>query len=977
MLEYQRLVDEIQSAVYSLGTADPDLLREVAAQYAEACELANQRLRSCRQLLKQGLRGEAIQLAEQQPNLLDFVSMLDFPELPQWNQILYDWQMAVPPQLRIDVASELNEAYTDQQPLQLLLRNHRLLALGRAPLAGRIAVLRRIQQADPLNHTWQDDLRDWEKVRLKQLSSEAERAFTGQDGAALAALLGEVESSQWSIPPANEIVQRIRNAFQHISVAQARTEVEALEYELIAAYSAFDVEAGQAARKSWLSLAAIANVTPGDPLYESALPALDWLEEQDRLALDKESRDRAIQRLTQALDDGEPREKLEKLYHAAIRSDQPLPKLLESRLRNRLASFDLGSKRKQRLIVLGVVGLVILAGSAIAGLIFMQKHFQEIAAAAEGLHRLTEEQRFEEATKFYEQLEASAPRIAASAEVQQRKGELEGAKGEEQERAVAFNESFAAAEAAGLERPNRAALEKSRELASTAEEKSRVSKLEVKIAETRRKAQQQRDTAFATDLDALNRRLVALETGEPDSDANQSIQLLLDDLRLLSNRGLVSESVKQPVVALRTRVLAVQNDLGVRRQRAIAHRAITQALGNVPSYVESLKNFNTAFPATPQVEDFKQAIEERHLWDGTLAWQELMASGQFSRLRNLTSEEASSLLSQGRALVALYDRHPARQLFQEREKFIESLVFRSGQEGQKLKGSLLALLQDPLVKNVYAILTKEGDRYYCLDEPDLEKTDPVNILYVVDFTLDTRGKLLKRDTIASLGLAAQSKVASQMSAKLKSMKDADWEATFYGLVQLLQNDKDMDPILKFLLLKKTLAIGTTVSPVLAVAFAAHQKVMDEADVDTSANWLLPEDNDVARARIAAAQILTELPALSEVADIARTELLKLGRAPAPGYEWVGWLGRGLSGDWECHLSAQLPASKAGSLLVVSQSDDTSQMQFSPIGRLEEGKSAIDCQDVTRLLQGRPVFLLEDKPVASTQQQTSAGSPGEN
>src|SRR3954470_5323888 len=159
MQSYQYYIDDIQSAVYSPETAEPDFLRDSAAQYAEACAKANQRLRQVAQLLKRGLRSEALQLTEEEPNLLDFVGMLDFPELPAWRDLLRRWGMAPPPALLIDLASDINQAYADHQPLESLLKQHRLLALGRAPLTARARTLRQIRRADPANMAWEEDLK--------------------------------------------------------------------------------------------------------------------------------------------------------------------------------------------------------------------------------------------------------------------------------------------------------------------------------------------------------------------------------------------------------------------------------------------------------------------------------------------------------------------------------------------------------------------------------------------------------------------------------------------------------------------------------------------------------------------------------------------------------------------------------------------------------------------------------------------------
>src|SRR5688572_25278484 len=101
MLDYQRIVEEIQAALLSQATLDWDLLRDAAAEYAAVCEDVNERLGECERLLKRGLRSEAIQAAEREPNLLDCVSLLDFPELAQWQQLLTSGGMVAPPRLKI------------------------------------------------------------------------------------------------------------------------------------------------------------------------------------------------------------------------------------------------------------------------------------------------------------------------------------------------------------------------------------------------------------------------------------------------------------------------------------------------------------------------------------------------------------------------------------------------------------------------------------------------------------------------------------------------------------------------------------------------------------------------------------------------------------------------------------------------------------------------------------------------------------
>src|ERR1700722_10360495 len=127
MLDYQRILDDVQISLDSTSGETLDLLRSAAADYKMACEEVNERLRRCDSFLRRGLRSEAIQLAEIEPVLLDVVTMLDFPDRPQWNNLLAQHGIAPGPSLSLDLAGELNEAYAHDRPLAGLLAQHRLL----------------------------------------------------------------------------------------------------------------------------------------------------------------------------------------------------------------------------------------------------------------------------------------------------------------------------------------------------------------------------------------------------------------------------------------------------------------------------------------------------------------------------------------------------------------------------------------------------------------------------------------------------------------------------------------------------------------------------------------------------------------------------------------------------------------------------------------------------------------------------------
>jgi len=180
----------------------------LAEDYAQACREVNDRLRKCHDALVRGLRSDAIHLAEAEPNLLDLVALLDFSELPGWKETCRTSKLTSPPELLIEMASALNEAYAAEQPLANLMANHRVMALARAPLEERLTVMRRIAALDPASAFWDDDIRKFEQARVEEIRAHMGPALKANDSAALARLRDEAEKPVWRISVPQELRRR-------------------------------------------------------------------------------------------------------------------------------------------------------------------------------------------------------------------------------------------------------------------------------------------------------------------------------------------------------------------------------------------------------------------------------------------------------------------------------------------------------------------------------------------------------------------------------------------------------------------------------------------------------------------------------------------------------------------------------------------------------------------------------------------------
>ena len=340
MLDYQRIVDDVRSALFNNGQDGDDFLQGAAADYSLAIDEANERLRQCGAFLRKGLRSEAIQLCEVEPNLLDVVEILDFPERDTWNELLSLHGLAPPASLMLEVAANLNEAYAVEQPLATLLQRHRLLAMSHGPIKLRLETLRSLADADPENPIWDQDVRTFEEERVKELQREVPQAIAGGDTTALNALAAELENSAWRIDRPEMLISQIAAARSNAARQQGLGELRRTADNLNAMHVGI--------RRRWRPAAqdavGLACSQPGDdsPIRRCSRKSPPrWTGCANRTNWPSRPRGTksAVAALEQAITARRPAEDLHRLHREAKREGE-MPEGVEKRYRERLEAID-------------------------------------------------------------------------------------------------------------------------------------------------------------------------------------------------------------------------------------------------------------------------------------------------------------------------------------------------------------------------------------------------------------------------------------------------------------------------------------------------------------------------------------------------------------------------------------------------------------------------------------------------------------
>jgi hypothetical protein len=364
MSDYRRIVDELRSFAQASDQTYTDSLKQLAAEYGAACEEVNLRLRRCEDFLQKGLRSEAIHLAQAEPVLLDVLAALDFPERAEWEKVALAYGLPPPPRLRTETAAALNQAYADERPLEHLLRQHRLLALSRAPLGTRLTLMRQIAAADLNNPIWAEDIATFERVRIKTMRRDAERAIKRNDLDALFFIGDELENFTWSITPDPDVVAFVRKEVNYRKHIRLRKSLEKIADELRNVAMGGAEHRARALRQRWNELNSEARLERRDPIARQAAPALKLLDQLDKQQELEFRFQAAVEKLEEALASGASQEQLVDAYYETRKYKRALPGDLRDRYEAKVEMIKTTAARKERflLMIAAVVGILAVIG---------------------------------------------------------------------------------------------------------------------------------------------------------------------------------------------------------------------------------------------------------------------------------------------------------------------------------------------------------------------------------------------------------------------------------------------------------------------------------------------------------------------------------------------------------------------------------------------------------------------------------------
>ncbi len=922
MSDYQRSVDELRFAIQSDGEILlqvielPDTFLALVSTYSDLCNGCNLRLRQCDDALRQGLRSEALHLADATPNLLDLLGTLDFPERDELVQILERHNQAKPEPLLVDVAGSLNEAYAIHEPLAALLCQHRLFALARSPFPQRLGVLRSLAELDSESPHWDSDIREMEQARFVEIESTCRTASAKGDLGVLKLLMNELTTTPWRQTPPAKLVRDLKLRGGQVKRTGARQLLDELAPQLHDAFSALDLVTARELRDQWVDAIAAAQLPKTDELSEHVAPVLEWIADEDQREADEKSFQRAIAALERGLeDDSLASAELRKLGDDVEKHGRAIPATLLNRFSNRLGSLELTELRHHRLRMISIVVGILFVVGAVGSLIYVGNRNRESREILAAIENLIEDQNFTEAHALFEKHQDRA----TSENWPAAKNKLANAEQRERAREVEF---AAAIEAARLANSRGAAtphLERARELTRTSEEKVAVNKLVGDWQSAHDAEIAKRETAFrslitsaATGLQSLDEQLAA---GAPDSNIASAIETVSKDITALNaQKSTVASTLASQATLLESRLKSAEKTHAEMKRRSQLITRLTNtslisgsdgaSFNKADEYFEALRDYAAAFPNDARTVGFKAAVENDA--PKLVQSKKRLVSNWQSQLWPSTADRIEQRLLECQAFLKAHPLCPDHPTLTRYESVLKSLRRRERSDDvteESVKELCATLFSTPLIGSGNAVILKDGKTYYLAKPETFGDDKPLSFKLISGYQNQTRalGKTLKLSDLVQprTVVPPQVEIAARVAKEVRKVKNEEWDQYHRDLTKELLAAQSIDPFLRYFLLVRSLQNASLGNALLEQHLSKYLTELEKHKIDLSVSWMDPDDQAGNQARELAKEALSDLRSehLAEAWEQAEKEKQSLSQKILAQPVAVGWLDRESDRRW--------------------------------------------------------------------------------
>lgn len=762
----KQLCEALESLSEGVSLAAPDAVRALLAIRNDIVPLADERLTKCVELIRRGLRDDAISYATEPPDLVQAATLLDLSGHSRWKvwlAKLTDLGIPTPPMPRMDLVAILVKAQDDLVRLKPRLDSWRRMNLANVPLPERIAKLRKLRKADPENEIWFEALREHQQHRIPELEQEVASAVAAQNAQRLDVLVVELQQ-EWIEPVPRRILATAKSALDRLQGDRIEREIDALADSLAAAHDARDLDAARTLRDRWKGLVDQKGAfAVDDPRLAAALPAVAWVDAHARMATVSEelwnSLDgrpgglrmrqewvRSLERLGNEMED--LAEKLEG------QADVDAIERAHERISRQRAQLEQDLRFRRMMMYVGVASAAVVLGLGVWYFDDQGRYKRSIEAAKRDL-QIAQEKIGAGVLNELPDFEASWPaRVVSNTEVSSLlaivRGELDIQAGRRNRLAAALEKARSALQAAETsDRPGpfapwpSAFADASRSLAEieqdglamTDQEQADAARLNADLNRLGRRLVDQADgvcreriAAFDVELDRA-RSLLAddssaavkiLDAVKP-AIVNLHAQAAAPAVEGVATKHAGLRIASAPIIAILSpdgpllrKVETTEGMLASRRKFRDAEAELNRRLGDWNRYTEQLETIAKDFNTIPEARDYARAAEGKTKWLAVDAWRELVPWLQ--KLDKATPKQAHETIAKFEALPEeAKNLGIAKRIQQEVMPAVKQLAER---DLDKLRFDLEQLFSDTWLGELrFVVKTNDGITYYCLVSP--------------------------------------------------------------------------------------------------------------------------------------------------------------------------------------------------------------------------------------------------------------------
>ncbi len=971
---------------------EPGSIEALVQEYTDAVFEVNERLEQSADLVRRGLRSEAIAAAAGPPSVIDQAIELDFDRFDEFCELIGFYDLPLP--LRIDHESIalINDAMVEIQPIEKLLRRQRQLALARAPLAWRLRTLRAISDADPMTMHWQDDIAAWEKARLSQLEAEVPAAIAAGDPQKLGELHRELTDPGWQTDVPAKLIGLISGHQKSQRIAELTAQLASAADRLVDASQQFDEDAGHAAAASYRDQTAkLAKVAGG-----AAIPAtiaakaagpMQWVEELEVEAQRQSQRAAALGQFDSVLHrrgDGQLSQ-IEDAYQRVAAYDEPIPPELFSRYNVLVDELRTGASRRFALMIAGVAAATLLVVGSLAWLQIQRSHNGRVAAVSEQLAALLDAGQLDQAGAFIDAVGKQQPAVAAESLVTELVARHADMTTRERQRADRFATDLLVVRETEDSQLQSGDITRLGEAATTDEEQIAAHQQQMRyetFLADRIKDQTKRLAAALVPHRERVQGLVAANAEVADPDELQSmvgqIDQMTDQLTELRRQFAAADSAmlaEAETLARRAGSLRKQLAAGM-AQSLLAQTQQQQVLAarSPRELREKLLAYTQALPDHIRSDDYRRVLDSAELWDTADVWNEhlqaiktlvINLADDASRKRLTESTEA---LRQQVAIAPAELPPSVKELIEMLPKRTELLTQTTGGFNDSLFGQLISVTEDDGMGKRYFVYQTYYDRNrddFVFGANESAKTKFHDVLTAAD------------GSVAKTKLRGDFKIETEPKATLDLLRLSmsnrpgefivDWDRRMLMLLADIRGRTELDSnirqMLTYDLLKTTIAGSRVVAATLQPVVTTMQGSLPDWR-----SWYAPGERQV---RISPTMTGVVYPALSRAyaarrplvtSELDQFRVAAVGVAVAPPIDAANVSRRPAEAVRLWKPAAQMPA---GDLMVVSRDSNQPKMAaWTVIGTLAGGHYQPTAQ-APAPIPGQLVFLKRSEKPSTT------------